>query len=90
MVQEEKMSRRSSLNSSTNESEVETFININETADNNHEEDGEISGPSTALPTVPVSEKKLAGTIEKMSDIDSKKEPDRLSIYWFGCFSKCF
>ena len=63
--------------SSTNEFEVEveTFININETAHNNHEEDGEISGPSTALPTVPVSEKKLDGTTEKMSDIDSEKEP---------------
>ena len=68
-----KCPRRSSLTTSTNESEVET-ININETADNNHEEDGEISGPSTALPTVPVSEKKLAGTTEKMSDIDSEKE----------------
>ena len=68
-----KCPRRSSLTSSTNEFEVET-ININETADNNHEEDGEISGPSTALPTVPVSEKKLAGTTEKMSDIDSEKE----------------
>ena len=56
---------------STNEFEVEN-LNIN---DNNHEEDGEISGPSTALPTVPVSEKKLAGTTEKMSDIDSEKEP---------------
>ena len=69
-----KCPRRSSLTSSTNESEVETIININETADNNHEGDGEISGPSTALPTVPVSEKKLAGTTEKMFDVDSKKE----------------
>ena len=69
-----KCPRRSSLTTSTNEFEVETFININETADNNHEEDGKISGPSTALQTVPVSEKKLAGTTE-MSDIDSKKEP---------------
>ena len=49
-----KCPRRSSLTSSTNEFEVET-ISINETADNNHEEDGEISGPSTALPTVPIS-----------------------------------
>ena len=62
-----KCPKRSSLTSSTNECEVETIINIIETADNNHE-DGEISGPSTALPTVPVSEKKLAGTTEKMSD----------------------
>ena len=69
-----KCPRRSSLTSSTNESEVETIININETDDNNHEEDGEISGPSTALPTLPVSEKMLAGTTEKMSDIDSRKE----------------
>ena len=46
---------RSSLTSST-ESEVVTFININKTADNHHEEDGDISRP-TALPTVPVSEK---------------------------------
>ena len=71
-IKKRKCPRRSSLSSSTNESEVEIFININETADNNHEEDGEISGPSTALPTVPVSEKKLAGTTEKMSDIASK------------------
>ena len=70
-----KCPRRSSLTSSTNESEVDSIININETADNNHEEDGELSGPSTALPTVPVSENKLAGTTEKMSDIDSEKEP---------------
>ena len=62
------------ITTSTNEFEVET-ININETADNSHEEDGELSGPSTASPTVPVSEKKLAGTTEKMSDIDSEKEP---------------
>ena len=69
-----KCPRRSSLTTSTNEFEVET-ININETDDNNHEEDGEISGPSTALPTVPLSEKRLAGTTEKMSDINSEKEP---------------
>ena len=69
-----KCPRRSSLTSSTNESEVETIMNIIESADNNHEEDGEISGPSTALPTVPVSEKKLTGTTQKMSDIDSEKE----------------
>ena len=78
----ENVPRRSSLTSSTNEPEVETFIDINETADNNHEEDGEISGPSTALPTVPVSEKKLAETTEKMSDIDSKKRTtDQISIH---------
>ena len=71
-LKKRKCPRRSSLTSSCNESEVETIININEAADNNH---GEISGPSTALPTVPVSEKKLAGTTEKMNDIDSKKEP---------------
>ena len=45
-----KCHRRSSLTSSTKESEVVT-------ADNNHEGDGEISGPSTAIPTVPVSER---------------------------------
>ena len=74
-MKKRKCPRRSSLTISTNEFEVETIININETADNNHEEDGEISGPSTALPTVPVREKKLAGTTEKMNGIDSKKEP---------------
>ena len=37
--------------------EVETF---NTTA-HNQEEDGDISGPSTAVPTVPVSEKNLDG-----------------------------
>ena len=63
-LKKRKCPRRSPLTSCTNESEVETFININETADDNHEEDGEISGPLTALPTVPVSEKKLAGTTE--------------------------
>ena len=62
---------RSSFTSSNiiESSEVESFT-INE-----DHEDGEISGPSTAVPTVPVSEKKLSGTTDKMSDISSKDEP---------------
>ena len=63
---------RSSFTSSNiiESSEGESFT-INE----DHEEDREISGPSTAVPTIPVSEKKLSGTTDKMSDISSKDEP---------------
>lgn len=67
--------RKSSVSSPTDESmEVET---INVTAVNNRVvEDGDIPGSSTALPTVPISEKKLAGTTQKMyetSDVDREK-----------------